>query len=136
MQRTAHCVPLNRSIKILTGKRILKSNLTSFLLALCLTPSISAAQDPLDCSKGPVIGTYGQSEWLVYSCNDGSTLVFVATQGSPAHPFYFILAKVEGNYRLHGEGTGKKEATAAALAEIQALTQDQIAGLISQTRER
>jgi hypothetical protein len=91
-----------------------------------------------NCKTGPVIKIYGQTQWLVYSCDDGMTLVFVAAPDSPAMPFYFVLLPTDTGYRLFGEGAGKKEATAAAFEEIKTISASvrDIANLILETRTK
>jgi hypothetical protein len=88
----------------------------------------------LDCKVGPLTKTYGQSPWLVYSCNDRLSLVFVSAPGSPAFPFVFTLAATDGKYRLSGTGTGSKVFTGAAFEELKILTKLDIRALIEQTK--
>ena len=38
-------------------------------------------------------------------------------------------------HRLFGEGTGKKEATAAAFEQLKSLSEDDIANVIKETKE-
>lgn len=110
------------------------------IAAVCtmLVPALSASaqgeKPQLACERGPVTKTYGKSQWLVYSCSDERTLVFISSPGSPAFPFYFSYFPEKGGYRLAGEGTGDKAATAAAHKELEALTPAAIGGLIRETR--
>jgi len=98
-------------------------------------PASAQAQKPqLACERGPVTKTYGKSQWLVYSCSDERTLVFISAPGSPAFPFYFSYFPEKSGYRLAGEGTGDKAATAAANKELEALTPAAIGALIQETR--
>jgi hypothetical protein len=71
--------------------------------------------------------------WLLYSCDDGKSLVVVSAPGSPAAPFYFMLWAQGAGYHLSGEGTGSKALTDAALKELKALSDKDIAGLVAQT---
>ena len=84
------------------------------LLAVVLAalPVMGGAQEDVKCDTGPLTRTFGASEWFVYSCDDGRTLAMVSAPGSPAVPFYFILAPQGSGYRLYGEGTGSKAASA------------------------
>ena len=86
------------------------------------------------CDVGPVNKTYGGTEWLVYSCDDGRTVALVSAPGNPAMPFVFMFYERENAYRLYGEGAGKKEVTAAAFDELKALSKAEIAALIEQTK--
>jgi hypothetical protein len=93
------------------------------------TPAIA----PLKCDVGPVTKVFGKASWLVYSCDDHRSVVVVATDGSPAMPFYFILAAQPDTHRLYGEGTGDKAVTDAAFAELKMLTEADIASLVAET---
>ena len=87
----------------------------------------------LKCDVGPITKTYGATQWLVYSCDDRVMVVILAAPGNPAAPFYFTFSPSDRGYRLDGEGTGRKEATAAAFDELKALSQGDIEALIAQT---
>jgi hypothetical protein len=55
-----------------------------------VVPSAASGQQ-LKCDVGSIAKMYGKTQWLVYSCSDGRSIVVLAAQGSPATPFYFIL---------------------------------------------
>ena len=100
------------------------------------TPAVggeSASKSPLKCDFGPVVKAYGMTQWLVYSCNDRRTVVIVSGPKNPATPFYFMLYPTENGYKIHGEGTGSQDATAAAFKELELLSEIEIAALIEQT---
>jgi hypothetical protein len=61
-------------------------------------------------------------------------LVFVSTPDSPASPFIFFALVGPKDFKLHGEGTGNKQATDAAYKELSALTAEDIAALTAQAR--
>jgi hypothetical protein len=104
-------------------------------LAMGLAGASATAQTPqLKCDVGPVTKTYGKTPWLVYSCGDGRSVVFVAGPGNPGAPFYFIMHPDAQGYRLEGEGTGSKTITDAAYADLSTLTERDIAALIEQTK--
>lgn len=94
-----------------------------------LAGAVHAASAQLQCDIGPVTKIFGSVPWLVYGCDDGSSVVLVSAPGSPAVPFYFIFSSESGTYHLRGEGTGAKSATDAALKELQALAPEQIRAL-------
>lgn len=104
-------------------------------IVTCAALHITAAQaeenPKLTCDRGGQVGKYGGTDWIVYGCSDGKTLAFVATQGNPASPFYFMLTPKDGNYQLYGEGNGDKKLTDAAYAELKSLTPAQIDALLS-----
>jgi hypothetical protein len=108
--------------------------LSTALWATALVLHPAASDDPLKCDTGPVAKTYGDTPWLVYSCDDNRTVVIVSAPGSPATPFYFTFHPQGNGYRLSGEGTGRKDVTDAAFGELQALSAQDIAALIERTK--
>jgi hypothetical protein len=105
---------------------------------LMATIAIAASPAPssptLKCDVGPVEKTFGNSRWLVYSCDDNRSIVLVSAPGSPAMPFVFSFIATGDSYRLSGEGTGQKKAAAAAFGEIKALSEQDIASFVGQTK--
>jgi hypothetical protein len=88
---------------------------------------------PLQCDIGPITKEFGSVPWLLYSCDDGKSLVVVSAPGSPAAPFYFFFSPEGRGYHLVGEGTGLKSLTDAALRDLKLLSDAEIAGLVGQT---
>jgi hypothetical protein len=103
----------------------------SLLIVSTSCGSLWAQQANLKCVVGPVKKTFGNTPWLVYSCDDGQSIVIVTAPGSSAAPFYFIF---NGGH-LRGEGTGNKEATDAAYNDLKRLTDVDIQGLIAQAKQ-
>ena len=103
------------------------------LLHLVWAATFVAAAAPLQCEIGPITKVFGSVPWLLYSCDDGRSLVVVSAPGSPAAPFYFMFSLEGGNYRLRGEGSGSKVLTDAALEELRVLREKDIGGLVAQT---
>jgi hypothetical protein len=103
----------------------------------------AAAEEPEDakslrkCDIGPVIKTYGQNKWLVYSCDDEMTLLVLAAPDNPAKPFMFVL-EPGGSGESYGvffdESLGKNDTTASALAQLKALSDQDLANLIKETK--
>ncbi len=85
----------------------------------------------MKCDIGPLTKTFGKTPWLVYGCADQKSVVVVSAHGSPAMPFVFIFASSEDGYKLHGEGTGDKSATAAAFDELKAFSSADIQALFT-----
>lgn len=117
-----------------------RASLLLLLLAALVSSVFAAEKTSLACDVGPVSNTYGNTSWLVYSCNNDAAesnarLVLVSAPGNPAMPFVFFLHIKDGAYRLHGEGQGSKEASGAALTELQKLTQQDIENLIALTKK-
>jgi hypothetical protein len=107
--------------------------------ALHDAPSAAATRVPTDpnnlsCTLGPLPKTFGKSHWLVYACGDGRSIVVVSAPGSPASPFQFFFFWGADGFEIHGEGTGKKEATSAAFEELKLLSEAQIAVLFADAK--
>lgn len=117
------------------------ARLFALTMAMLMSHSIGAAapdpkpQPQLTCDIGPINKTYGKTEWLVYSCSDGLGVVLVSAPGSPAFPFVFSFMSKENRYDLIGQGTGRKEATAAAYKELRELREPEIKALLDQTKD-
>ena len=111
------------------------------VLVLCLAacPLIASAEPslsykvPLTCNRGPITKSFGKSDWLTYSCNDGKTVVLVSAPGSPAMPFYFTVFPQGDVYHVTGEGTGPKSATDPAYVELSKLSASDIQAIIKGT---
>src|SRR5262245_13606478 len=93
------------------------------------------SQAPLDCSAGPLTKAFGAVPWLVYACSDNKSVVLMSTPGSPAAPFYFMLHQKEGKYVVVGEGTGQKDVTERAYAELSQLTDAEIRALLASAKK-
>ncbi len=105
---------------------------------LAVVSSGAAAQGPsqpkLLCDRGPFsTKTFGGTSWQIYGCNDNRSVAIVTAPGSPAIPFYFLLAWVNGVYTVSGEGTGRRDLTAKAYNDIIKLTPPQIDALVNET---
>ncbi len=94
----------------------------------------SAHSEQLQCDVGPVTKAYGGSEWLVYSCSDQRSLVFVSAPGSPAMPFYFLSSPTPEGYAVVGEGNGAREATRPAYEALSRITDGEREALLNETR--
>ena len=105
------------------------------LVAILVSFAAVADESPqLKCDVGPVTRVYGGSNWLVYSFDDNQSLVFVSAPDSKAAPFIFMLHPSAKGYQLHGEGTGNKQVTDAALKELKALTEREVVALVAETK--
>jgi len=106
----------------------------AFLLFLSLAASPCLAGEPtLECDVGPVTKTFGNTDWLAYSCRDRSSIVFIAAPGSVAEPYYFFLHRWNGKYLTQGEGNGNQKSVVAANAQIRALTTAQVTAIVNET---
>jgi hypothetical protein len=95
--------------------------------------ALAAAQaEPIKCKAGPIDQRFAGTEWQVYACDDGKSLLTVTKAGNPAAPFYFIIAATDKGHEIYGEGTGDKAASDAAYAELQKLDEAAIARLYAQ----
>jgi hypothetical protein len=112
---------------------------SALLLCLALHPLMASADPsasyklPLDCSHGPVTKSFGNSDWLTYSCSDGKTVVLVSAPGSPASPFVFTIFPLDGVYRVTGQGTGPRLATDPAYAALSKLSTQNFQTIIKDT---
>lgn len=93
-----------------------------------------SAPTPLKCDVGPVSRTFGGSEWTVYSCDDGASMVVVTSAGNPASPFIFILKSEDDGYTIMGEGNGNQIASSAAGDEISRMSADELSALLEATK--
>lgn len=118
-------------------KRHIKlSMLVIFSCAAVLSQTARAAQPPsLQCIMGPVTKQFGNTPWLVYSCDDKMSIVIVTATNNPAMPFYFFFSHSDKGYELHGEGTGDKHLTDAAFAQLKLLSDSQIMSLVAETQK-
>lgn len=107
--------------------------LIAFALAsIPCTSALASTASGLSCTLGPTTKTFGGSNWLVYGCNDGHSVVVVTAPGNPGAPFVFIFTRGSRGMELHGEGTGNKAATDAAFKQLKALSQADVASLYEQ----
>ena len=106
------------------------------LLAPASAESQQEAQPPraMRCETGPVTKTFGATEWIVYSCDDGVSLVVVSAQGNPAFPFFFHLRPNAETYQVVGEGNGDPRASDAAGRDLTELRVAEIAALLAETK--
>jgi len=100
------------------------------LAALLALAAVQA--EPIKCKAGPIDHSFGGTEWQVYACDDGRSVLAVTKAGNPAAPFYFIIAATEKGHELYGEGTGDKAASDTAYADLQKLDEAAIAELYAQ----
>ena len=113
----------------------MKSAVLSLLLVLAATPAFAIdPKAPDQCATGPIEKTYGGTQWLVASCSDGKSLVFVAKEGSKAAPFEFDLTFTGNDYDLAGHGKGDRKFTDAAYADLQKIRAIDILALIKETQ--
>jgi hypothetical protein len=89
---------------------------------------------PLKCAVGPIEKTYGETQWLVYSCDDARSVIIVAAPLSPARPFVFRFLAQKNGYLLQSKGTGDKAYTTAAFGELKVMSMDDIEALVKLTK--
>src|SRR5688572_28126134 len=109
--------------------------LAGWILAAALAgpPTPAGTGEQMACDVGPVLKSYGASQWQVYSCVDARSIVVLANEGSRAHPFYFMLTPEEQGVKLYGEGSGASEATRAAYKDLEQLSPQDVAALVAET---
>lgn len=81
----------------------------------------AAKQNFIDtkCLKGPKRLTIEAQTWDLFRCDDQQSLAFVSVQGSPSHPFFFMVNCKKDKCTLYGQGTGNKAATDAIYKQLQ-----------------
>jgi hypothetical protein len=102
---------------------------------ICLPLPAGAQTEPMDCTVGPVIKTFGGSKWVVNSCSDGRTVILMATNDSPAFPSFIKIAPSTEGYSINGRGKGDRQATNAAMDELGALSVADIHAMIDETKQ-
>ena len=110
--------------------------LAAVLPAIVLPDALAQgpSQPKLVCDRGPFsTKTFGGTQWQIYGCTDNRSVAIVTAPGSPAIPFYFLLAWIDGVYTVSGEGTGRRDLTAKAYNDIIKLTRPQIDALVKET---
>ena len=110
--------------------------LAAVLSAIVLPDAVAQgpSQPKLVCDRGPFsTKTFGGTQWQIYGCTDNRSVAIVTAPGSPAIPFYFLLAWIDGVYTVSGEGTGRRDLTAKAYSDIIKLTRPQIDALVKET---
>ena len=107
-----------------------------FSVGFYLWSGSAVATESLKCEAGPLTKVFGKAPWLVYGCDDGRSVIVVSAPGNPAMPFYFMFSPDKSGYRLVGEGTGSKDASAAALTELKRLTQSEVMALGAAARSK
>lgn len=109
---------------------MLFKNLLFVTTVTCLVLTTDAFAEPkFNCKIGPIEKIYGGTKWLVYGCDDKTSVVVVSAPASPAMPFYFFFQWDGGSYQLHVEGTGDKKFTDAAYNDLSILKDADIAAL-------
>jgi hypothetical protein len=102
---------------------------------LPMVASASTQAPHMKCTVGPVAKQFGKTPWLVYSCDDGKSVLIVSAPANKAVRFHFTFVADEDGYALHGEGQGDKRVTDAAYQDLNALVEADIAALVSETRK-
>jgi hypothetical protein len=94
----------------------------------------TSAPPPMKCETGPARRTFGGTQWIVYSCDDHTSMVVVSAEGNPASPFYFFLKPNGGTYTVSGEGNGEKKASDAAGDALAKMTPAEFTTLLAATK--
>ena len=107
----------------------------SVAIAICLPLLAGAQTAPMDCTAGPIIKSFGGSQWLVSSCADDRTVVLRAVKDNPAFPCLIMIAPSPEGYNIDGRGRGDRQATEAAMTELAELSVTDVHALIAETRQ-
>jgi hypothetical protein len=107
------------------------------VLLAAILPSSSASGDPVAktthfvCDVGPLNKHLGQSDWRIYSCGDGRTLLFQSAPRSP--PANFSIAIEKDSIERGSESTENRKLSEAAIAELAALSHEKLIALMRET---
>jgi hypothetical protein len=102
---------------------------------LPVSAQASSAAPKMKCVTGPVAKQYGKTPWLVFGCDDGKSVLIVSAPANKAVRFRFTFVADDDGYALHGEGQGDKKVTDAAYQDLNALSESDIAALVSETHK-
>lgn len=91
---------------------------------------------PMKCDIGPIERDFGGTHWIVYSCEDGKSVVAVSAANSPAAPFVFIIHPHGDHYLVSGEGNGDKVASDRAGDALRAMGDAGIRELVVETQKQ
>jgi TPR repeat protein len=119
--------------------KLIALSCTPLLLAaaslLPVTTLASSATPKMKCTVGPVTKQYGKTPWLVYSCEDGKSILIASEPTNKSIRFRFTILADDDGYALHGEGQGDKRITDSAYQDLNSLSEADIAALVSETRK-
>ena len=139
-------MPRRKLLRLFRGRIIRLKFISLCLLALGLLACSAVAKTPVaeetkvdskpsfNCEIGPVEKTIGGNLWVVSSCDDGKSVVFVSHKTNPAMPFYFLYRAGNGKYHLNGQGTGDKAATKPAYEELKSYDEVKLNQIIAETK--
>src|SRR5260370_34135643 len=97
--------------------------LSTLVVALADANAQGPSQPRLVCDRGPIATkTYGGTPWQMYGCHDNRSGAIGTAPGSPALPFHFLLAEINGLYTVSGVGTGRPELKPRAYNDILTLS--------------
>jgi hypothetical protein len=106
------------------------------VLALVLL-STSASGDPVAktthfvCDVGPLNKHVGQTDWQIFSCGDGRTLLFQSAPGNP--PANFSIAIEKDSIERGNESIENRKLNEGAIAELAALSHEKLIALLRET---
>lgn len=100
---------------------MLRACLTIFACLTLTTPSLAQAYT---CDRGPILRTYGGSEWAIYGCDDDISLIILRAKNRTASSSYFMYTGRNGRYELSGSTSPK-----AVYDALAALTPEEWAAL-------
>ena len=114
----------------------MRASISVALLALLGAKVIHVAMaqpgSGMECRDGPLPRNYAGTDWNIYACADGKSIVVVIAKSSPELPFfYFYIRPLGDNIELHGEGNGDKKLTEPAFKELSTLTSASLAELVA-----
>ena len=93
-----------------------------------------AAGRNVRCKTGPVVKQLGGTYWIVFSCDDSKSLIFLSDQRNPAFPFMFVAMAKDDRYEVRGQGEGDKDAAAPAFEALMKMPATDLFALVEETQ--
>ena len=93
-----------------------------------------AAGTNVRCKTGPVVKQLGGTYWIVFSCDDSKSLIFLSDQRNPAFPFMFLAMAKDDRYEVRGQGEGDKDAAAPAFEALMKMPATELFALVEETQ--
>ncbi|MBN8808785.1 MAG: hypothetical protein J0I47_11230 [Sphingomonas sp.] len=101
------------------------------IAAVLLWALAQTATPHLNCEFGPIERRYGDGDWLVFACDDRSSVIVVSKRADIIGTFVYVLHLRGGHYVVDGEGNGRKASGDAAYDALVALGDDGVRRLLS-----
>jgi hypothetical protein len=101
-----------------------------------MTQALTAATQPgagtsIRCDSGPIDRVFVRATWKLRSCDNGILLAFGTNPDVPT----LVVSTAGGRVTVTRQGSGDDAETKVATAAFQAMTPDQVADIVAQTKQ-